>query len=161
MTRKEFNKAVDQWADPLYRYAIKQAGEEALASDAVQEAFEVLWQKRQSLRFEKAKGYLFSTVHNRLIDYQRQLKRQEELGNVSPDQVYYCQEYKGAKEMIDHLLDQLPADQKSVLLLRDYEGHSYKEIAEITQLNEAQVKVYIHRARKYLRNYIVKKENLL
>ena len=44
--------------------------------------------------------------------------------------------------------------QKSVVLLRDYEGYSYAEIAEITDLSESQVKVYIFRARKTLQAYI-------
>jgi RNA polymerase sigma-70 factor (ECF subfamily) len=54
----------------------------------------------------------------------------------------------------------LPPDQQSALLLRDYEGYSYKEISEITGLNEAQVKVYIYRARVFLKNYLVKIENV-
>ncbi|MEA3444640.1 MAG: sigma factor-like helix-turn-helix DNA-binding protein, partial [Bacteroidota bacterium] len=44
--------------------------------------------------------------------------------------------------------------QRSVVVLRDYEGYSYKEIAEITELSESQVKVYIYRARLFLKNYI-------
>jgi len=48
----------------------------------------------------------------------------------------------------------LPEIQRSVVLLRDYEGYSYNEIAEITGLSESQVKVYIFRARTFLKNYI-------
>ncbi len=53
---------------------------------------------------------------------------------------------------------QLPADQRSVILLRDYEGYSYREISEITGLSESQVKVYIFRARMFLKNFIGKPE---
>jgi RNA polymerase sigma-70 factor (ECF subfamily) len=52
----------------------------------------------------------------------------------------------------------LPADQKAVVLLRDFEGYSYREIAEITKLTEAQVKVYIFRARKTMKIYLSKME---
>ena len=46
-------------------------------------------------------------------------------------------------------------------MLKDYEGYSYEEIGQITGLNESQVKVYLHRARLILREYIVKVENVL
>jgi RNA polymerase sigma-70 factor (ECF subfamily) len=49
---------------------------------------------------------------------------------------------------------QLSDVQRSVLLLRDYEEYSYREIGEITGLSEAQVKVYIYRSRIFLKNYI-------
>jgi RNA polymerase sigma-70 factor (ECF subfamily) len=71
---------------------------------------------------------------------------------------FYTDEYKGTKELLETAIKGLPASQKSVLLLRDYEGYSYKEIAEITELNESQVKVYIHRARMFMRAFITKME---
>ena len=46
-------------------------------------------------------------------------------------------------------------------MLKDYEGYSYEEIGQITGLNESQVKVYLHRARLLLREYIVKVENVI
>ena len=58
------------------------------------------------------------------------------------------------KEILNEALEKLPKDQKSVILLRDYEGYAYDEISEITGLSESQVKVYIYRARVFLKNYI-------
>jgi RNA polymerase sigma-70 factor (ECF subfamily) len=55
-------------------------------------------------------------------------------------------------------LDRLPPVQKSVIMLRDYEGYSYEEIEKITGLNESQVKVYIYRGRVALKEYLVKME---
>ena len=55
-------------------------------------------------------------------------------------------------------VDRLPEVQKMVLLLRDYEGYSYEEIGEMANLNESQVKVYIYRARVFLKKYIGKME---
>jgi RNA polymerase sigma-70 factor (ECF subfamily) len=63
--------------------------------------------------------------------------------------------YSDLKEVLDIALQQLPDIQKSVVLLRDYEGYSYKEIGGITGLSETQVKVYIYRARLFLKKYIV------
>jgi len=63
-------------------------------------------------------------------------------------------QYSDLKEILNEALNKLPEIQKSVVLLRDYEGYSYEEIGEITGLKEAQVKVYIFRARTFLKNYI-------
>jgi RNA polymerase sigma-70 factor (ECF subfamily) len=46
-------------------------------------------------------------------------------------------------------------------MLKDYEGYSYEEIGEIMQLNPSQVKVYLHRARLHLKQYLVKIENVI
>jgi RNA polymerase sigma-70 factor (ECF subfamily) len=58
-------------------------------------------------------------------------------------------------------LEQLPEIQKTVLLLRDYEGYDYEEIGNITNLNASQVKVYIFRARTFLKNYIGRMESVI
>ena len=65
------------------------------------------------------------------------------------------------KAIVHKALDQLPEIQKSVILLRDYEGYDYAEIGKITGLNESQVKVYIFRARQTLKNYLVSLENII
>jgi RNA polymerase sigma-70 factor (ECF subfamily) len=48
-----------------------------------------------------------------------------------------------------------------LVLLKDYEGYSYEEIGQITNLSESQVKVYLHRARVQLKEYLVKVENVI
>ena len=58
-------------------------------------------------------------------------------------------------------MEKLPEVQKSAILLRDYEGYSYKEIGEILELQESQVKVYIFRARKFLQNYLKSIETVI
>lgn len=161
MNNHSYNTAVEQYADSLYRYALKQVRDAVIASDVVQDAFEVLWHRRKQVHKDKARSYLFAVVHNRIIDHYRRAQLKAENEPIDPNQYYYTPEYTGATELIDYLLQQLPPDQRSVLVLRDYEGYSYREIATITNLTQEQVKVYIYRARKYLRNYIVKKDNLL
>ena len=62
---------------------------------------------------------------------------------------------------LNEAISKLPEDQRSVIMLRDYEGYSYDEIGRITGLNESQVKVYIFRARVFLKNYLVRMEVVL
>ncbi len=75
--------------------------------------------------------------------------------------VSHNKSYSDIKEVLNKALDKLPEIQKTVLLLRDYEGYDYAEIGEITNLSESQVKVYIFRARTFLKSYIVKLEVIL
>ncbi len=56
------------------------------------------------------------------------------------------------KEILEKCLEVLPHVQRSILLLRDLEGYDYKEIGEILDLTESQVKVYLFRARQKLKD---------
>lgn len=58
------------------------------------------------------------------------------------------------KTVLNNSLDMLSDVQKSILLLRDYEGYAYEEIAEILQISDAQVKVYLFRARQKMKEYL-------
>jgi len=58
-------------------------------------------------------------------------------------------------------LQKLGETQRSLVLLKDYEGYSYQEIGAITGLSESQVKVYLHRARLQLKTYLVRRENVI
>jgi len=159
MNEKEYNILVENQADAVYRFILKCTKHEEDAQDVVQDAFEKIWMNRQNIHNEKAKSYLFSTAYHTMIDKIRKVKRITSLEEHHEDMHFYTEEYTGTGEMIERALNQLPADQKSVIVLRDYEGYAYNEIGDITGLSESQVKVYIHRARTFLKNYIEKTEN--
>jgi RNA polymerase sigma-70 factor (ECF subfamily) len=65
------------------------------------------------------------------------------------------------KSIVNAALEKLTEIQRTVIILRDYEGYDYAEIGKITNLNESQVKVYIFRARQTLKNYLVNLENII
>ena len=73
----------------------------------------------------------------------------------------YESQYSDLNEILHEALERLPEQQKIAVMLRDYEGYSYKEIGEITGLSEAQVKINIYRGRIALKNYIGKIETVL
>jgi len=154
MNAKEYNKIIDQHADHLFRFLVKNTRNDALADDLVQTAFERLWKNRKKVEFKKAKSYLFTVGYNAMIDHFRKNKRMtysEQLPERSiapPDTKHF-----ELKEWIEEGLNNLSEINKSLILLRDYEGYSYKEIGEITDLTESQVKVYIFRARKALKEF--------
>src|SRR5690606_17291817 len=105
--------------------------------------------------FDKVKSYMFSVAFHLFIDHTRRSKKWGEYNEKQEAQKSHNTSYTGLNEVIDEALKKLPDVQKTVLLLRDYEGYDYAEIGEITNLSESQVKVYIFRARKAMKDYLV------
>ncbi len=162
MTVAEYNKCVDMHSDGLYRFLLKNVKDKDKAKDLVQETYARLWTKVEDVSFEKSKSYIFTAGYHIMIDQIRREKRHadyttEEFKTSSNS---YNRQYSDLKEILNEALDRLPPVQKSVIMLRDYEGYSYEEIEKITGLNESQVKVYIYRARVTLKEFLVKIENV-
>ncbi len=154
MTPTEYNHAVDQFADGIYRFALKHLRDEDLAKDVVQESFARLWTKLDQVEGAKAKSYLFTTAHHVMVDEVRKGGRSMRMEVHHDNLRTTSQAQPDLKEVLDAALATLPAIQRSVVLLRDLEGYAYEEIAELTGLNLAQVKVYIYRGRTALKEYI-------
>ncbi|MDE3251456.1 MAG: RNA polymerase sigma factor [Bacteroidota bacterium] len=161
MTEKEYNQCVSQYADNVYRFIVKNLRHEEDARDIVQTAFEKLWRNREMVEEAKSKSYLFTVAYNQMIDHIRKMKRvqlKEEFSETS--RIQQASSGSNLKKALMEALNRLNETQKSLVMLKDYEGYSYEEIGEIMGLNESQVKVYLHRARLTLRNYLVSPENV-
>ncbi len=154
MTTQDYNHCVDQYADGVYRFILKNIKDEDKARDVVQDSFEKMWNKISEIESTKAKSYLFTTAYHTMIDLIRKDRKQTELNDEDINNQKTNNGYSDLKEVLHNALTKLPEIQKHVILLRDYEGYSYQEIGEITGLNESQVKVYIYRARNFLKKYI-------
>lgn len=145
---------MDQFADGIYRFALRHLKNEMSAKDIVQETYTRVWIKHEDVSFEKAKSYLFTTAYHAIIDWFKTEKRGFADGSISDMAGSTSSPSVDLQEILHEALETLPIIQKTVVLLRDYEGYNYAEIAEIAGLNEAQVKVYIFRARRALQAYI-------
>lgn len=154
MTTSEYNKSVDQYSDNIYRFALKNLRDTEKAKDIVQDTFMKLWVRVEDVNFEKVKSYLFTSAYHSMVDLSRKEKRVGEYNEAKVKKLGHSEQYSDAKEILDAAVAKLPDIQRQMILLRDYEGYSYEEIGEITNLNESQVKVYIFRARKFLKDYI-------
>ena len=155
MTVSEYNSCVDQYSDNLFRFIVKNIRNEEKAKDIVQDTFEKMWRKYVDVSFEKSKSYLFTTGYRTMIDLIRRDKKQGDFDTVKAEKLSHSEHYTDLNEILHEALNKLPEIQKSVVLLRDYEGYSYQEISEITELTESQVKVYIYRARVALKKYLI------
>jgi RNA polymerase sigma-70 factor (ECF subfamily) len=161
MTVEQYNKSVDLYSDNLYRFILKNLKDEDKANDVVQESYEKLWLKVESVTFEKVKSYLFSTGYHTMIDFIRKEKRMTTFEESSHENLSHNEQFSDLNEILHKAINLLPEIQRSVVLLRDYEGYSYEEIGEITGLHESQVKVYIFRARAFLKKYIGSLERVI
>ena len=161
MTVTEYNKSVDLYSDRIYRFILKNINDVHKAEDIVQDCYERLWKNYEKVSYEKVKAYLFTTAYHTLIDYLRKDKRSAYTEESTLKEESYENHYSDLKEILNDAVNKLPDIQRIVVLLRDYEGYSYNEIGELTSLTESQVKVYIYRARLFLKNYIGKMEVLI
>jgi len=152
---------VDLLSDNVYRFILKNIRNAVDAEDIVQNAFETLWIKRKEVSTDKVRSYLFTVAYNNMIDLIRKRKYSSLIDQNYDWALSEERNFNDVKDIIEVALRRLPEIQRSVILLRDYEGYSYKEIGDVTKLSESQVKVYIFRARKMLRKYLVRMENLI
>jgi RNA polymerase sigma factor (sigma-70 family) len=161
MTEKEYNDCVTQYADNVYRFILKNLRHEEDSRDVVQTAFEKLWRNREEVDGAKSKSYLFTVAYNGMIDHLRKVKRVQLREEFKDETRISNKQMNNAKAVLQDALARLSETQRSLVMLKDYEGYSYDEIGKIMNLSESQVKVYLHRARLQLKEYIVKVENVI
>jgi RNA polymerase sigma factor (sigma-70 family) len=161
MTEIEYNECVSRYADNVYRFILKNLRLEDDARDVVQTAFEKLWRNRQEVDPTKSKSYLFTIAYHQMIDHLRKTKRVQLREEFREETRVTDKPVHNLKKVLEEALSRLGETQRSLVLLKDYEGYSYAEIGQITGLNESQVKVYLHRARLQLKNYLVRLENII
>jgi RNA polymerase sigma-70 factor (ECF subfamily) len=161
MTEREYNECVTTYADNVYRFILKNLRHEEDARDVVQTAFEKMWRNKDNVDTEKSKSYLFTVAYHQMIDHIRKVKRIQLREDFSEEMKVQDRPVNNLKKILDEALNRLSETQKSLVLLKDYEGYSYEEIGEIMNLNPSQVKVYLHRARVQLKEYLVKIENVI
>src|SRR6476661_3287162 len=147
MTEREYNNCVNLYADNVYRFILKNLRHEEDSKDVVQGAFEKLWISREQVDNEKCKSYLFTIAYHQMIDHIRKNKRISLKEEFTEQERGITSEQRNTRRILEEALSKLSETQRSLVMLKDYEGYNYAEIGQITGLNESQVKVYLHRAR--------------
>ncbi len=161
MTEREYNECVNLYSDNVYRFILKNLRNEEDAKDVVQGTFEKMWVNREQIISGKSKSFLFTVAYNQMIDHIRKNKRISLKDEFHEGSAGTEHQQHNSKRILNEALSRLGETQRSLIMLKDYEGYNYAEIGEITGLNESQVKVYLHRARLQLKAYIIKPENVL
>lgn len=164
---QSFTTLIDTVRDRLYRLALRMTGDGGEAEDVVQEVIISGWQREQEIvELDNPPAWLLKMTHNRAIDRLRSRKTRtvNETAAASSDRCeqtpHRLTESADTLDHIHRIMQRLPAQQRSVLQLREVEGMSYREIADATGLNMEHVKVYLHRGRRQLREWLVN-ENIV
>ena len=160
MTELDYNNCVDEHSNGVYRFILKNLRSTQDAEDIVQSAFEKLWINRERVTPLKAKSYLYTITYHQMIDVIRKENKKPTTNEyMEVDQVTHQTSSELKKNLLS-AINQLNPTQKSLVLLKDYEGYSYQEIGEIMNLSESQVKVYLHRARLFLKTKLLELEKV-
>ncbi|KAI9449343.1 hypothetical protein F5148DRAFT_1379317 [Russula earlei] len=107
MTEREYNTCVNQYADNVYRFIVKNLRHEEDARDIVQTAFEKLWRNRETVETEKSKSFLFTVAYNQMIDHIRKNKRVSYKEEFSEDAKIGHQVNSNTKKALMEALDKL------------------------------------------------------
>ena len=155
---KRYRQWVDEYQNQawtLARYLLKDSSE---AEDACQEAFVKLWHHQDSIDQEKIKPWLMRVTRNGCLDRLRRRHPTEELmdwreTDKSPGPMQGAQQREIGRRLKQSITG-LKEPYRSLVILRDIHQNSYEEVAAVLELNLAQVKTYLHRARKQLREQL-------
>ena len=166
MTRLEFQNNILPLKDKLFRFAFRIVNERAEAEDVVQEVFIKFWKNRDYAdQISNVEAWCIRATKNLSIDKLRSKhNRTEKLPETFDIRDHSPTPYGQTvgQDVFSHvkkLLANLPEKQRMVMQLRDIEGMTYKEIAEILNLTLDQVKINLFRARKAIRAKLLNSES--
>ncbi len=153
--RGAFRTLYDMFHTAVYRFCRHMIGDEAMAKDAFQETFIRMFEHRQELRGTNIRSWLFTISRRVCLNHLRTKRAQ----HVSFDESFHAygdhvQSDVLLKEQIERALDHLPLALREALVLREYEGHSYIEIAAIVGIDLSLAKVRVYRARLMMRKLL-------
>lgn len=138
----------------VFSLALYMLYDRAEAEDVTQETFIKLWQRMQKSDEEIKRAWLMRVARNACIDRfrkQRPISNEAaELADLQGPQFHLEQDQLGT--WLKQAIAGLKEPYRTLIVLRDVQQHSYKEIAQILEMSMARVKVCIYRARQQLRD---------
>ncbi len=162
MNQKEFMNLVIPFQNKLFRLAKRLLVSEAEAEDATQEVLVKLWVKNTDLhQFKSVEALAMTMTKNFCLD-QLKSKRAQNLQIVHSN---YTENHSGLQQNIEDkdslswiskIIGKLPDQQKIIVQLRDIEQLEFDEIEKITEMNPTAVRVALSRARKTIRETMIK-----
>ena len=169
MTEDKFLELIRKHQDKIYRHAFYLLKNSEDAKDMAQETFIKAWQYRAKLREDTAHSWMLKCVQNLCFNQLKRRKFQvyldEEEGetletllyansykaNPTPDEIAMKQE---RKQLVRQAIEELPPDMRTIVIMREFNEMSYKQIAEELEQPENNVKSTLFRARKKLREIL-------
>lgn len=156
MKKHEYNVVIDELSAQLYRYAFHFLRNQEDAKDIIQDVFEKMWLNRKTIDLETVKPWLYRCTHNAMVNFIAKKSRTSYMSNQElPNATTPFDSSFESMQIVDRMVSILPPTQKSIILLRDIEGYTYKEIGLILDLSASQVKVYLFRARMKIKKQLI------
>ena len=159
-----YQAAIQKYRQRVFSFAFYSLRVREDAEDITQDVFIRLWQHWPKIDQERLGSWLMRVAHNAIVDQVR--KRQtrgfqvelEDCPELSADdangvgQDLAEMESQYFRQHLERAVAALGDPYRSILVMRDVQGLSYSEIEQALELNQSQVKVYLHRARRQLRD---------
>ncbi len=159
MELSTFKELFDQYYTPINNFLYYKCGDAALSEDLTQDVFMKLWDKRDEVKQDTVKSYLYTIANNMLLNKIRHEKvkmnfaekhktQQEE---QSPE---YFLEEKEFKNKLDEVIGEMPEKQREVFLMNRIEEMTYQEIADRLELSVKAIEKRMHGALNHIRQRI-------
>lgn len=165
MNQLEFLQLTSSFKDKVFRLAKRLLISTEEAEDATQEVLVKLWSKNESLvGFNSIEAFAMTITKNYCLD-QLKSKRAENLkivhDNFTDDAHSLVKKVEDDDSLnwVEKIINQLPEQQRLIIQMRDIEQYEFSEIAIIMQMNETAIRVALSRARKTIRECMIKIEN--
>ena len=149
-----FHILYEQYSKRVYRFCLRMVADEQAAEDVFQETFIKVFEHRQDFRGQNFAAWLFTIARHTCLNYIRSKKEFETFDEVFHTNVKANETDFSVKDYIKHAIQKLPVNMREAIILREYEECSYKEIAEILDIDLSLAKVRVHRARLLLRKLL-------
>ncbi|WP_299621666.1 RNA polymerase sigma factor [uncultured Tenacibaculum sp.] len=165
MNQSDFLKSVLPFKDKVFRLAKRLLVSTEEAEDATQELYFKLWRNKEKLAdYRNVEAFAMTMTKNYCFD---RLKSKQ-AGNLTLVHSNYKEkdtalekkiEYKDSVNQVHKLIENLPEQQKIIIQLRDIEQYDFDEICEMVNMKPTAVRVALSRARKTIREALIKKHN--
>ncbi len=160
-----FSQLYRQYSGPMYVNVLKMVKDEQVTEEIVQDIFARIWQKRESIHFEKSfASYIYRVAQNMVFDFFRKLKRDKNLyehfKTIATENYSHIEEELHSKEfetLLHNALNTLPPQQKKVYQLCSLEGRSYKEAGVQLGISSSTVKEHLAKAKFAIRKFVLNK----
>jgi RNA polymerase sigma factor (sigma-70 family) len=165
MTAESFLKQFMPYRDRLYRLSLRLLGNRADAADLVQDVYLKLWKIRHQMhQYTNTEAFAMTMTKNLCFDRLKSAGNQSvgladhhhRVDELSPDKLI---EFDETFHTIEACISNLPEVQQLVMHLRDIEHYEFEDIAQITGLSPNNIRVSLSRARKTVREQLVKKND--
>lgn len=165
MNQHEFVNLIAPFKDKLFRMAKRLLVSTEEAEDATQEVLVKLWKNNNVLsNYSSVEAFAMTMTKNYCLD-QLKSKRASNLQIVHSNysdrtaSVQKQVEDKDSWDWVEKIMESLPEQQRLIIQMRDVEEYEFAEIAKIMEMSETAVRVALSRARKEIREQLVKKHN--